>query len=349
MTGNPNPEREAGAVLILCLLMITVLVVTVMETVQSMRVDYGSLAAFSGGSRARSLALSGVGFAAALVDADTRKDLEQDVPSDHPGEAWGDLAGQDLVSLPEMSTGEIRGEIRDGSAGFPLHMLVDDQGRIRPAYRAAFVRLLRGPALDLEEEDAGEVADAVTDWLDPDRKISGEDEGEEGGYYQELAVPYEPANGPFRFSGELRLVRGITPDLLQGRDGRPGLADLVRIHGPGTVNINTAGRDVLQALIQGDLDRELRLEVAEAMIAYRSEPMHFDFLGEPDWYRNRMPGYADVQIAPEMTAVRSTLFTAEMVGISGSIRRRVVAGLERVLKPERENMMSVTVARVESE
>jgi hypothetical protein len=85
------------------------------------------------------------------------------------------------------------------------------------------------------------------------------------------------------------------------------------------------------------------------MIAYRSEPMHFDFLGEPDWYRNRMPGYADVQIAPEMTAVRSTLFTAEMVGISGSIRRRAVARLERDLKPERENAMSVTVTRIESE
>ncbi len=349
MKRTPQPRSESGAVLILCLLMITVLVVAVMETVQSMRVDYGSLAAFSGGSRARSLALSGVHFAAALVDADTREDLEQDLPSDHPGEAWGDPAGQDLVPMPELSTGEIRGRIADASARFPLHLLVDDTGRVRPTYRDAFVRLLQGPALGLEEEEAEDLADAVTDWLDPDQAAAGEGEGEEGGGYQGLALPYEPADGPFQFLGELRLIRGITRDLFQGRAGMPGLADLVRVQGPGAVNINTAEEDVLQALVQGDWDRDARLEVARAMISYRREPMHFDFLGEPDWYRNRMPGYADVQIAPEMTAVRSTVFTAEMVGVSGSMVSRVVARLVRVPKPDEENAMSVTVTRIEIE
>ena len=109
MKRNPHPGSETGAVLIMCLLMITVLVVASMETVQLMRVDYGSLAAFSGGAKARNLALFGVSFAAALVDADTREDLEQDSPSDHPGESWADPAGQDLLALPELSTGAVEG------------------------------------------------------------------------------------------------------------------------------------------------------------------------------------------------------------------------------------------------
>lgn len=105
-----KPQNEAGAVLIMCLLMITVLVVAVMETVQTMRVDYSSLAAFSGGSRARNLALSGVSFAAALVDGDTWKDLEQEALADHPGEAWNDPFGQELLAVPGLTTGEIRGD-----------------------------------------------------------------------------------------------------------------------------------------------------------------------------------------------------------------------------------------------
>lgn len=228
-------------------------------------------------------------------------------------------------------------------------MVVDDEGQVRSAYRDAFVRLLQGPSLALEEEEAEDVADAVVDWLDPDGKVAGEDDGEEETYYQDLATPYEPADGAFHFLGELRLVRGITPELFLGVGEKPGLADLVRIHGPGEVNINTADTDVLQALVQGDWDLEARLEVVRAMIAYRREPMHFEFLGESDWYRNRMPGYADVQMDSEMVGVRSTLFSAEMVGVSGSIRRRAFARMERVLQPEKENAMSVMVTQVEIE
>ena len=347
MRRNPGKNNETGAVLILCLLMITVLVVAVMETVQTMRVDYGSLAAFSGGSRARSLALSGVQFAAALVDADTREDLEQEVPSDHPGESWNDPAEQELLPMPELITGEIQGVIRDESARFPLHMVVDTKGQVRPVYRDAFMRLLQGPSLGLQEDQAEEVTDAVTDWLDPDKKLSGEEDGEERDFYQELSTPYEPGDGPFHSLGELRLVRGITAELFEGTEDKPGLADLVRIYGPGTVNINTAGEDVLQALVQGDWDLDARQDVARAMVSWRREPMHFDFLGEADWFRNRMPGYADVQIASELTAVRSTVFAAEMAGVSGSIVRRAVARLVRMPKPEKENAMSVTVTLVE--
>ncbi len=69
-----------------------------------------------------------------------------------------------------------------------------------------------------------ETADAILDWLDDDDEPR--DFGAEAPYYESLASPYRPANGPLRRIEELLHVRGVTREHLFGADTRQtGLPD----------------------------------------------------------------------------------------------------------------------------
>lgn len=61
-----------------------------------------------------------------------------------------------------------------------------------------------------------EIADAILDWLDEDDETR--EFGAESQYYQTLAAPYQPANGPLRRLEELLHVRGVTREHLFGAD-----------------------------------------------------------------------------------------------------------------------------------
>lgn len=61
-----------------------------------------------------------------------------------------------------------------------------------------------------------ETADAILDWLDDDDEPR--EFGAEAPYYESLAAPYRPANGPLRRIEELLHVRGVTRELLFGAD-----------------------------------------------------------------------------------------------------------------------------------
>lgn len=70
-----------------------------------------------------------------------------------------------------------------------------------------------------------EIADAILDWIDTDdipREFGAEiDE------YSQMSPPYAPRNGPIETIEELLLVRGVTPEMLFGRDvNRNGFLDV---------------------------------------------------------------------------------------------------------------------------
>ena len=70
-----------------------------------------------------------------------------------------------------------------------------------------------------------DVADAILDWIDEDDEPR--EYGAEIEYYSSLDPPYSPRNGSIESIEELLLVRGVTPDLLFGRDiNRNGIVDL---------------------------------------------------------------------------------------------------------------------------
>ena len=80
-------------------------------------------------------------------------------------------------------------------------------------------------------------------------------------YYQGLAHPYKRKGKPFDCWEELALVRGITEDILYGKDldgnnkidiNETGLTQYITVYGDGLVNVNTAGVTVLRALGFGE-------------------------------------------------------------------------------------------------
>ncbi len=85
-----------------------------------------------------------------------------------------------------------------------------------------------------------DIADAILDWLDDDDEIR--EYGAELEYYSGLDPPYAPRNGPLETVEELLLVRGVTPDLLFGRDiNRNGMIDAHEESAPIVVETDIEG------------------------------------------------------------------------------------------------------------
>lgn len=85
-----------------------------------------------------------------------------------------------------------------------------------------------------------DVASAILDWRDPDSLVSPG--GAENEFYQSLSNPYPCRNGPFQSVAELLLIKGMTSDLFQEIQSK------VTVEPSGTVNINTASKEILGAL-----------------------------------------------------------------------------------------------------
>ncbi len=74
------------------------------------------------------------------------------------------------------------------------------------------------------------IADSILDWRDNDDNPRSE--GAEGGYYENLPIPYTIRNGPFRTTRELLQVNGMTKELLYGEDiNLNGMLDYVEMDG----------------------------------------------------------------------------------------------------------------------
>jgi len=102
--------------------------------------------------------------------------------------------------------------------------------------------------LGLESETISVIVDSIMDWRDPDDfyRINGA----ENDYYQSLKEPYHAKNRNLDTIEELLLVRGITPELFYGKDGRPGLKNIFSIYASGEqVDINSAMPPVLSAFL----------------------------------------------------------------------------------------------------
>jgi type II secretory pathway component PulK len=188
---------ERGVVLILAIfavVLLSVLAVGISSAVRvELRASHSSLERMQG----LFLAEAGIRQARAILLYDDRKlDTLQD--------GWGPEAFQPL-DLPH-----------EFGAGFCRVRVDDACGRIN-INKAGLDTLFRLTG-DLQ------VAQAIMAWR---QLIAGEDDT----YYESLLQPYAPRHGPFQTVGELLLVRGVTPDMFFGTDGKPGLSDLCTVEG----------------------------------------------------------------------------------------------------------------------
>ncbi|OGW47626.1 MAG: hypothetical protein A2V62_03545 [Nitrospirae bacterium RBG_19FT_COMBO_58_9] len=88
-----------------------------------------------------------------------------------------------------------------------------------------------------------DLVDAIVDWVDQDEVP--EAAGAESLYYQTQRPSYRAANAPLQTLLELRLIKGVTPEIIEK------LSKVVTVYpqeGESRVNLNTADSLVIQAL-----------------------------------------------------------------------------------------------------
>jgi general secretion pathway protein K len=113
--------------------------------------------------------------------------------------------------------------------------------------------------VEVTDEAAASLADAIADWRDPDdlARLRGAEAAE----YRRQGLPYEPSNAPFATVSELRLVLGMTPEIYKR------LAPLVTVHSRNArINPISAPAEVVRAL------PGVSREAADAFLEARGRP-----------------------------------------------------------------------------
>jgi general secretion pathway protein K len=159
-------------------------------------------------------------------------------------------------------------------------------------------------ALGVEREPRDAIVDSIQDWRDPneDHRANG---AESDDTYLKMPVPYRSKNANFDSLSELLQVKGITSKLMDGEEGRPGLSTLVTVKGPGQVNINTVGKEVIRALGLSDAEFT-EIEQARRIAPYTTVPARFSGRGmtvTSRTFRIESQGIVDGQVRAKLTAI----------------------------------------------
>lgn len=225
---------ERGIALLLTLLVLAILVALILEFDAEARREYRDAAAFRDNFKATVLARAAVQAARGTLQQDLLKDKLVGKFFDALTDVWA-LPIKDYA----IGDGFLTAQIEDERGKLNLNDLAatggDPSGKEKKVLRVKrlFELLQINPDL----------VDAIVDWIDPDE--NPEPAGAESSYYQALRPSYRAANAPLQTLLELRLIKGMTPEIIQK------ISRLVTVYpqgGESIVNINTADPLVLQAL-----------------------------------------------------------------------------------------------------
>jgi general secretion pathway protein K len=206
------------------------------------------------------------------------------------------------VHTVDMGEGGYAVRIIDESGKISLNGLTDSSGIV-------LKRLLINQGISSENADI--IVDSILDWKDADdlHRLSGA----ESDYYLSLAKPYKARNADFETLEELALVKGITPDILYGTGSTKGILPFLTVYGKtDKVNMNTAPKEVLEALPGTDAAMVERIIAFRTVAEIQGDAAVRDFLGAA------YPLAAPYLIADPGT---SSLLTVEAVGYTDDVKR----------------------------
>lgn len=316
---------DSGMAVVVALAVVVILVTAALELHLNQRANLLNAAAMRDRQTLHQMATSGVHLGMAVLikdriesqadslqedwaDEDTMATLVEQIPFDQGSltvkiiDELGKIQINALVQYPEGVTFNVKQKTHIWDR------FAEDMVTI--------IDLLNLSGADLEETDPDMIIDSIKDWLDSDEEIITGLNGAESDYYEELDPPYACKNGPFDHLSEVRLVRGITPQIFNGFGGAAGLRQYITVYGeietqdqgfsfPGQININTAELPVLSVLLPSESE-----DIAERLIEHReavSGTRYTNDLTNKSWYRN-IPGAADITIDPALFSVSSYLF-----------------------------------------
>ena len=224
---------ERGIALLLTLLVLTLLVALILEFDVEARREYRDAAAFRDNFKATVLARAAVQAARGVLQQDFIKDKQTGQFFDAPTDIWAFP-----ISNYVIGDGLLSAQIEDERGKLNLNDLAAGGDPI-----AKKTKVLRFKRLFELVQINPDLVDAIVDWVDQDEVP--EAAGAESPYYQTLHPSYRAANAPLQTLSELRLIKGMTPDLIEK------LSKVVTVYpqeGESRVNVNTADLLVLQAL-----------------------------------------------------------------------------------------------------
>ena len=307
---------DRGMALLITIMIISLLVVVTLEFGRTMRQNHLAAANLKNSEQLGAIARSGITLAVALLEKDGK-----DTAADSLLEDWATVDKADLSELFDQGLLQLR--ITDLSGNLQINSLIKS-GEAGNAAREIMLRLLLSGEFVIEgDKEANEIIDSLVDWLDPDDLES--DGGAENSYYQSRSPAYSCRNGPVGFVEELLLIKGITPALLFGVEGKKGLAQFITVHGDdGKININTAQLLLLQAL-----DPQISTDLAIGLDEFRRDKDNKELLANATWYQNVPSWPGDIVFDEDLITTTGTFFSLEATGILETRKRKIVAVVQR--------------------
>jgi general secretion pathway protein K len=155
-----------------------------------------------------------------------------------------ELAGREIYRtdgkfyIGQMDKGYYKFSLLDESGKININTLTDLSGII-------LNNLLVN--LGIGKEEADTIVDSILDWKDPDDATRLH--GAESDYYMSLPEPYKAKDADFDNLEELLLVKGVTPEILYGREDRPGIINFLTVYSnTDKINVKAAAPEVLKAI-----------------------------------------------------------------------------------------------------
>ena len=224
---------ERGVALLLAILVLALLVALILEFDSDARREYREAAAFRDNFKATVLTRAAVQAARAVLQQDLLRDKQTGQVYDGTTDLWAFP-----INKYAIGDGLMTAQIEDERSKLNLNDLATVADPKSKKTKVDRVKRLFG-LLQLNPD----LVDGIVDWVDADD--IPEAAGAESVYYQALRPSYRAANAPLQTIRELRLVKGMTPEIVDK------LLQYVTIYpqeGESRININTADLLVLQAI-----------------------------------------------------------------------------------------------------
>lgn len=289
-------HSQRGVALITALLVVALATVAAVAMAARQQLDVRRTANLLDGDQAYAYALGVESWARVVLTRD-------EAQVDRLDEDWAKR-----LSPIAVQGGQVDGFISDLQGRFNLNNLIAQDGQqISEADLRYFQRLLR--VLEIDDQ----LAIAMLDWIDADFETRFP-AGAEDDYYLSLQPPYRAANRRFQNISELRLVKGVTPEIWSR------LAPYISALPERTVlNVNTAQAPLLAALSE-----ELSLRDGEQLVTARGEG-GYDALG--DFLGQEL--FAGREIEEGMLDIKSSYFLLRGEIDVGTARSQLFSVLHR--------------------
>jgi len=243
---NTKAADQAGGVAIIFVVWVMVILMGIVgEFSHSMRTEINIVRNFKEEEESYQLALAGVEAAKAEILMMSNPAMMYKNESDI------------LVFDPEI---EIPAREKELGRGRFRYVLDDEDGKLDINSAAAEQLRYVFTESGVDTSDADIIVDSILDWRDANdlHMLNGAEED----YYRGLPEPYSCKDGFFDSLEELLLVKGISPEILYGSGGDKdedtdeddekvynGVVQYLTVRKSGMININTAPRLVLEAVL----------------------------------------------------------------------------------------------------